>query len=163
EDCGSMADSADLQEYRRSGIRAVQSTPLMSRSGRMIGMISTHWRRPHRPTERELGRLDLLARQAAEPIQRGQAEAALRRSEEQCRRLAVIVEFSNDAITSIDPVGIFTSWNEEAERLYGYAANEMIGKPIFSLIPPDRFGEEASVLARIKRGERVDAYDTVRR
>lgn len=163
EDWPSMAGTADLQEYRRSGIRAVQSTPLVSRAGRLIGMISTHWRRPHRPSERELGRLDVLARQAADLIERGQSEAALRRSEEQGRRLAAIVEFNNDAIISLDPVGIITSWNQGAERLYGHAADEMIGKPVFALIPPDRFGEEALILTRIKRGERVDAYDTVRR
>jgi PAS domain S-box-containing protein len=71
-----------------TGFRAVQSTPLFSRSGEPLGMISTHFRRPHRPSERELGLTDLYARQAAEMIERRQAEAALRRSEEQFRLLA---------------------------------------------------------------------------
>lgn len=92
EACDFMAGTADLDSYRLSGIRAVQSTPLLSRVGRLLGMISTHWREPHQPTERALRPLDVLARQAADLIERGQAEAALRESEERSRRLASIVE-----------------------------------------------------------------------
>jgi len=81
EACDFMAGTPDLDAYRRSGIRAVQSTPLVSRSGRLLGMISTHWREPHQPTERALRPLDVLARQAADLIERSQIEAALRESE----------------------------------------------------------------------------------
>jgi PAS domain-containing protein len=98
ETCDFMANTADLAEYRRSNIRAVQSTPLISRSGQLLGMISTHWRKAHEPRERDLRRLDVLARQAADLIERGKAEAALRESNEQLLRLASIVESSNDAI-----------------------------------------------------------------
>src|SRR5215472_16761903 len=70
ETCDFMAGTADLDEYRRSNIRAVQSTPLASRSGSLLGMISTHWRKPHRPVERELQSLDVLARHAADLIER---------------------------------------------------------------------------------------------
>ena len=63
-----MLGTADLDEYRRSHIRAVQSTPLVSRSGQLLGMISTHWRKPHQPTEHALWLLDVLARQAADLI-----------------------------------------------------------------------------------------------
>jgi hypothetical protein len=59
ETCDFMAGTVDLDEYRRSNIRAVQSTPLVSRSGQLLGMISTHWREPHQPTERALLRLDI--------------------------------------------------------------------------------------------------------
>jgi GAF domain-containing protein len=76
ETCEFMAGTPDLDEYRRSNIRAVQSTPLLSRSGQLLGMISTHWREPHRPTEPALRRLDVLARQAADLIERGTACAA---------------------------------------------------------------------------------------
>ena len=65
-----MAGTDDLREYRRSGIHAVQSTPLRSRSGRPLGMISTHWRRPHHPTEEDFRFFDVLARQAADSIER---------------------------------------------------------------------------------------------
>lgn len=162
EACDFMAGTADLDSYRKSRIRAVQSTPLLSRSGRLLGMISTHWCEPHRPAERALRLLDVLARQAADLIERGQAEAALRESEQRFRSLASIVEFNHDAITGSDLDGMITSWNEGAERVYGYTAEEMIGRSVMSLIPPDRHEEEAAILARIKRGETVDSYDTVR-
>src|SRR5262245_40778412 len=92
--CDFMAGTEDLDAYRRSGIRAVQSTPLVSRSGQLLGMISTHWREPHQPTEHDLRPLDVLARQAADLIERARIEAALRESEQQSRWLAAIVESS---------------------------------------------------------------------
>jgi PAS domain S-box-containing protein len=79
--CEFMAGTADLQVYLRTGIRAMQSTPLLSRGGRVLGMISTHWRNPHRPTERDLRLLDVLARQAADLIDRSQSEQALREAD----------------------------------------------------------------------------------
>jgi PAS domain S-box-containing protein len=72
------------------------------------------------------------------------------------QRLAAIVEFSDDAIISEDLNGIIASWNQGAEKLYGYEAEEVVGKPITLLIPPERQDEELSILARIERGERVD-------
>ena len=72
-----MAGTEDLDEYRRSGIRAVQSTPLRSRSGKPLGMLSTHWRTPHDPTDDEFRFFDVLARQAADLIERTLAEVAL--------------------------------------------------------------------------------------
>src|SRR6185503_13197001 len=67
----------DLEAYRRSGIRAVQSTPLRSRAGQPLGMISTHWRTTHAPTEHDFRFFDILVRQAADLIERAQAEEAL--------------------------------------------------------------------------------------
>jgi len=109
ETCDFMAGTSDLDEYRRSEIGAVQSTPLISRSGQLLGMISTHWREPHQPTERDLRPLDVLARQAADLIERARTEAALRESEQQSRWLAAIVESSDDSIVSIDLDGTITS------------------------------------------------------
>jgi PAS domain S-box-containing protein len=285
ETCDFMAGTAHLEEYRRSNIRAVQSTPLVSRSGELLGMISTHWHEPHRPTERALRRLDILARQAADLIERDtieaalrsdaatvlantpflltccssdlrylfvseacarmlgrrpeevvgkkivevigetgfntilphikavlsgqrveyeanvhykgvgsrlvhviyapdkdrlgqvrgwvgsitditerkQTEAALRESEQQLRWLASIVESSDDAILSKDLDGIITSWNRGAEHVYGYTAEEAIGRPITIVIPEDRQSEEHEILTRIRRGERIDHFETVRR
>ncbi|HEU4983309.1 MAG TPA: MEDS domain-containing protein [Acidobacteriaceae bacterium] len=86
--CEWMAGTADLETYRATGIRAVQTTPLISRSGQLLGMISTHWSEPHEPSEREFRTLDILARQAADLLDRKmaaerqkQSEAALRKSE----------------------------------------------------------------------------------
>jgi PAS domain S-box-containing protein len=162
EACDFMAGTGDLDAYRRSGIRAVQSTPLVSRSGQLLGMISTHWREPHQPPERDLRPLDVLARQAADLIERTRTEAALREGEQQSRWLAAIVESSDDSIVSIDLDGIITSWNNGAERIFGYFAEEIVGKPITILIPPDRYDEELGILERIRRGERVEHYETVR-
>jgi PAS domain S-box-containing protein len=76
--------------------------------------------------------------------------------------LASIVESSDDAILSKDLNGIITSWNRGAERLFGYTAEEAVGKPITILIPPDRQNEEVAILERIRRGQRVDHYETIR-
>lgn len=77
--------------------------------------------------------------------------------------LAAIVESSDDAIVSKDLNGIVTSWNQGAERVFGYTAEEMIGQPILLLIPADRPNEEPAILERIRRGQRVDHYETIRR
>jgi PAS domain S-box-containing protein len=79
------------------------------------------------------------------------------------RWLAAIVESSDDAIVSKDLDGIITSWNRGARELFGYTAEEAIGRSITILIPPDRLSEEDMVLGRIRRGERVEHFDTVRR
>ena len=67
-----------------------------------------------------------------------------------------------DAIIGKDLNGIITTWNRGAQRLFGYRADEAVGKPITLLIPPDRRGEEKDILGRIRRGERVEHYETVR-
>ena len=77
--------------------------------------------------------------------------------------LASIVEFGDDAIISKNLDGIITSWNRGAERIYGYLAEEVIGKPITILIPSERHHEEDVILERTRRGERVDHYETIRR
>jgi PAS domain S-box-containing protein len=79
------------------------------------------------------------------------------------RRLAAIVESSDDAIVSKDLNGIVTSWNAAAERVFGYSAQEMIGTSIRVLIPEERQGEEDETLAKIRRGERIEHFETIRR
>jgi len=78
-------------------------------------------------------------------------------------QLASVVETSEDAIITKDLNGIITSWNKGAQRIFGYEADEMIGKPISLLIPPDRPDEEPSILARLRKGQRIEPYETVRR
>jgi len=84
-----------------------------------------------------------------------------KRAEETNRRLAAIIESSGDAIISKDLDELVTSWNKEAERLFGYSADEIIGKPITVLVPPDRHNEELGIIERLRQGERVLRYETV--
>src|SRR5215813_14362255 len=78
------------------------------------------------------------------------------------RRLAAIVDNSEDAIIGKDLNSIITSWNKAAERIFGYSAEEMVGTSIVRLIPAERRREEDEILSRIKRGERYDHFDTIR-
>ena len=84
---------------------------------------------------------------------RGEVEAAL----------AAIVDSSDDAIVSKTLDGIIRTWNSGAQRIFGYMPEEIIGRPVTMLLPPDRLDEEKQILARLRRGERVDHFETVRR
>jgi PAS domain S-box-containing protein len=77
--------------------------------------------------------------------------------------LAAIVEATDDAVVSKTLEGTITSWNAGAERLFGYSAREAVGRPIDLVIPPDRLDEERDILRRLRRGERIDHFETVRR
>ena len=86
----------DLRAFRKSGIRAAQTTPLLSRDGALLGMISTHWSEPHEPTERDLRLLDILARQAADLLERTIADEALRAREQELERACAALRESED-------------------------------------------------------------------
>lgn len=87
-----------------------------------------------------------------------------KRAERAALLLSAIVDSSSDAIISKDLAGVITSWNESAERLFGYTAAEAIGHTVASLlIPEDRQAEEPEILSRLRKGERVDHFETVRR
>jgi two-component system sensor kinase FixL len=83
-------------------------------------------------------------------------------SDNSAARLAAIVESSNDALVSKDLRGIITSWNQAAEAMFGYGADESIGQPITIIVPPDRLDEEASILEKLRRGERLVHFETMR-
>lgn len=86
-----------------------------------------------------------------------------KRSARAMSRLAAIVESSDDAIISKNLDGVIQTWNAAAERMFGYTAAEAIGKPVTMLMPPDRVDEESGILERIRRGERIDHEETVRK
>lgn len=83
--------------------------------------------------------------------------------EREAFRLAAIVESSEDAIASKDLNGIVQTWNKAAERMFGYSAAEMIGRPISLIIPPDRQGEEDQVLRSVRAGKSIEHFETIRR
>ena len=90
------------------------------------------------------------------------ASAKILRGERSGALLAAIVDCSDDAIISKNLDGIITSWNKSAERLFGYTAGQAVGQNIAIIIPDDRRGEEAEILNRLRRGERVDHFETIR-
>jgi PAS domain S-box-containing protein len=115
-------------------------TPLFDATGKLIGAINM----------------------LVDISERHQAEQRLRDSEVRNRALAAIVESSGDAVISKDLDSIIMSWNESAERLFGYTAEEAIGKPVTILIPTERHDEEPAILARVRSGEQVEHYETIR-
>jgi PAS domain S-box-containing protein len=155
ETCDFIVGHPVHKPLRNCNIRAAQSTPLIARDGSLIGMITTHWRNAHQPSESKLGLVDVLARQAADLIERTRNEAKL-------RLLAAIVESSDDAVVTKGLDSIITSWNRGAEHIFGYLAEEIIGKSVTILMPPERQDEEPAILERVRRGERIDHYETVR-
>src|SRR6516164_4316087 len=141
---------------RASDYRAVTSTPLVRSDGSILGMLSTHFKSPHRPTEESLLRLDLYARQAAGFVQQCKAKRVL------SQRYAAIVESSDDAIISKNLNAVIVTWNAGAQRLFGYTDAETIGQPITILIPPELRDEENKILEKLRTGECIEHYETVR-
>jgi len=87
---------------------------------------------------------------------------SVRQAEERSAKLAAIVDSSDDAIVSKTLESVITSWNEAAERMFEYSSTEMIGQTIYKIIPPDRQDEEPRILERLKKGERVEHFETKR-
>jgi len=109
---------------------------------------------------RARARTETESRQRRESEERGIAER--RRAEAAAARLAAIVESSSDAVVGKDLQGRVTSWNAGAEKIFGYAAGEMVGHSIARLIPPDRQVDEERILRRIRRGEAAEPFETQR-
>ena len=114
------------------------------------------------PIRNQSGAIMFLYPTGVDISERKRVEADLRDSEQRLRYVAAIVESSDDAIVSKNLDGIITSWNRGAERIFGYTAEEAVGQPILIVIPEDRQNEEREILTRIRRGERIDHFETVR-
>jgi len=106
--------------------------------------------------------LERLAPAVRRELRAAQERRARQQADAARAHLAAIVESCNDAIFSKTIDGIILSWNSGAESLYGYTAEEMIGQSVSRLVPPYRPNELPQILGRIKRGERVEAFETVR-
>ncbi|MBK4736615.1 sensor histidine kinase [Noviherbaspirillum pedocola] len=122
ERCEFMAGTEDLHIYLETGIHSVQTTPLFSRGGTLVGAISTHWHTPHMPSDHELELFDILARQAADLIERTKAEDALRSSEARCRRA---LQPQNIGVIFFDTEGRITEANDAFLSMSGYSREEL--------------------------------------
>jgi PAS domain S-box-containing protein len=152
-----QADLPDLlkRAVRDEGIKAVAFIPILE-SDRLIGKFMTYYDYPHAFTDESIEVARTLAHQLGFSIERVRAQKA-------SQQLISIVTSSHDAIVSKDLDGIVTTWNQGAERLFGYTAEDIVGKSITLLIPSDRADEEPEILRRIRSGESVDHFETVRR
>lgn len=163
EDIGVSALSVALKEtIAREHIAAVAFIPILI-DGRLAGKFMAYYDRPHHFVEPEIDVALTLARQLGFGIARLRAEQARRAAEDRAQLLVFIVESSDDAIIGKDLDGIIRTWNSGAARLFGYTAGEVIGKPVTILFPPGHEDEEPGILARLRRGERIHHYETVRR
>jgi GAF domain-containing protein len=134
-----IAGSAELEPFRQTGIRAMQSTPLFSRTGDLLGMISTHWRHSHEPSARDLRLLDVLARQAADLIERRQAELALAERNIQLAlagRAALVGSYAYDTDTEIMQI------SEGYAAIHGFpeGTTEMARSECLAGVHPDDTG-----------------------
>ena len=129
-----FAGKPGLEIQRRAGVRAVQSTPLVSRSGKPLGMFSTHYRSPHRFDQRVLAHLDLLARQAADIIERAQAEVALR---EGAARLQSILEATQESIWLFSTDGRILGANGTAAARFRLKPADVVGKRLDEILSPE--------------------------
>lgn len=145
-------DKADL--VRGFGIQTYACNPLIA-GGRLLGTLSFASRLRPNFDEDELKFIRIVTHSAALVLE--QLEAANAR-----QRLAAIVTSSDDAIISKNLNGQIVSWNKGARRIFGYEAEEVIGQPITILIPKERHNEEPAILERIRRGEYIEHYETVR-
>jgi len=127
----------ELDVMLEAGVRAIQSTPLISRSCRLVGVLSTHYRVPCRPDERNLRLLDILARQVTDLIEGKQAQDALSDSEQ---RLRGVIDHANAIIWLKDPEGRFLMINRYLEKVLGRSKEQVLGRTVYDLFP----GEEAA-------------------
>jgi PAS domain S-box-containing protein len=157
QDVVARVHAADAPEFARAIDRCRDGSDLDHEYQVIHSDGSVHWLLIRAKGERGVGgRFTNVIGACTDITARKRAEAAM-------SQLAAIVESSSDAIISKDLNGIITSWNKGAQKLFGHESDEVIGKPVTILFPEDRLDEEARILERMRRGERIEHYDTVRR
>jgi PAS domain S-box-containing protein len=144
------------------GIGAVVFVPILE-DGQLCGKFMAYYNAPHRFSDHEVDVALTLARQLGFALARLKAEDARRAADRGARQLVSIIESSDDAIISKDLDGVIQTWNAGATNLFGYTAEEVLGRPVTILIPAERQTEEPGILERVRRGERIHHYETVRR
>lgn len=131
--------------------------------GKIIGALTfSSIQKERMYTKEDLLFAEEIGQRIAYAIENARLYSQAQKSLEAEERLAAIVSFSDDAIISKTPEGIITSWNNAAERMFGYTTKEAIGKSIFILIPKNLWGEERKIIKRIKKGLHIEHYETVR-
>lgn len=143
-----------IETITGEGIYALAFIPLAGLE-ELAGKFMVYYDTPRVFTDHERDIALIIARQLGFAIERHMAEAS-------ARRLTALVESSEDAIVAKDLDGVVTDWNRGAELLFGYRRAEVVGKPVMFLIPEERQHEEPGILARIRAGERIEHYETVR-
>jgi PAS domain S-box-containing protein len=136
------------------GLHGAFAAPVQS-GQELLGVIEFFSREIREPDPDLLEMMATIGGQIGQFIDRKQTDEAL-------RRLAAIVESSDDAIISKNLDGIIVSWNKGAERLYGYTAEEIVGKPLGILVPPDHPDELPAIMQRLRGGEHIEHFETVR-
>ncbi|HKV79257.1 MAG TPA: PAS domain S-box protein [Candidatus Sulfotelmatobacter sp.] len=164
--CITDINTADLSQalkaiVKREGIGALAFIPLVS-NGKLNGKFMAYFNTPHEFTQEEIDLSLTIARQLSFAIDRKRNDEVLEQSKKATALLAAIVTSSDDAIVSKTLDGTIQTWNTGAERIFGYTAKEAVGQHITLIIPPDRYAEEDDILARLRRGERIDHFQTIR-
>ena len=139
----------------RAGLHGALGFPVRIRD-RVTGVLEFLSRDVRQPDRNLLQLFDAIGTQIGQFMDR-------RQSDELRARMAAIVDSSDDAIISKTLDGVITSWNRGAEDIFGYTANEAVGQNISLIIPADRIGEERDVLTRLRRGEKIEHFETERR
>jgi PAS domain S-box-containing protein len=154
-----VLDAEGVRQYRRFGIRAVQSTPLVTREGRLVGMLSTHWREPHAPDERELRLLDILARQAADFFDRQRTVEALLASEDRQRQMANVPGVG--ILTFDEATGVLLDANEPFLAISGYTREQVERGELTweRMTPPDHVSDCEHELGNLAGMGRTGPYE----